>query len=144
MQEIKMQEINFKSLDCSQQLTSVAEIEKLLEEVQQGETENTINSANEAITAANYLISVIVRIVPLRFGKGTYAYETKGDGEKHKFNEKGTRIGIVVADDCYKMTISREQIDDSYRVKIGLDQNAKRQIEKEIINAYKRSNGVEF
>lgn len=138
-----MQEIKFMTLTCSEQLTSDAEIEKILQEVQKGETVNTLKGY-EAIMMANYLISLINQVVPERFEQGTYAYQTKGDGEKHKANEKGTRIGIVSAADCYKMTISRESVDDSNEVKIGLDPNAKRQIEKEIINAYKRNYNVKF
>lgn len=138
-----MQEFNFKDLTCSEQLTSNSEIERLLKEVQQGETVNTIKGY-EAIMEANYLISLIALIVPQRFMQGVYAYRTEGDGKEHNVNEQGTRIGIVVTDDCYKMTISREPVDDSNEVKIGLDQNAKYQIEKEIVASYERQNGVKF
>lgn len=135
--------MKFKLLDGSQ-VASKTEIENLLQKVQQGETVNTINDTNEAVYIANILLSNIIKVVPLRLQRGTCAYYTKGDGTKHKFNEQGTRIGIFVANNYYDLTISREQVDDSNRVKIVLDQNVKRQIEKEIINAYKRNNGVEF
>lgn len=138
-----MQEIKFKTLSCSEQLTSDAEIEKMLQEAQQGETDNTIKGY-EAIMEANYLINLIGRVVPERFMQGAYAYRTEGDGKKHNVNEQGTRIGIVVTDDYYKMTISRGPVDDSNDVKIGLDQNAKYQIEKEIVAKYERRNGVKF
>ena len=139
-----IQEFDFMTLTCSEQLTSDREIERLLKEVEQGETENTINSVNEVTMTAGMLISIINQVVPQRFEKGTYAYVTKGDGKEHKFGEKGTRIGIVSTNDCYKMTISREAIDDSSRVKLGLDQNVKRLIEKKIIDKYKFNRGVEF
>lgn len=136
--------MKFKSFSM-EQLCKNGEIENLLQDVQQGETENTINSVNEAVMIANLLISRIAQIVPMSKAQGVYAYATKGDGTEHKFNEQGTRIGIVVSD-CYELTISREQIDDSRNgnVKIGLNQNLKRQIEKEIITAYKRQSGVDF
>lgn len=135
--------MKFKSFDMDQ-IASDAEIESLLQKVQQGETANTISSVNETLMKADYLISIISRVVPQRFERGTYAYITKGDGAKHKFGDQGTRIMVVVASDYYDLTISREQTDDSPRVRIGLDQNVKRQIEKEIIDKYKFNNGVEF
>lgn len=135
--------MKFKSFSM-EQIAKNGEIENLLQDVQQGETDNTIDSANEAIMIANLLISRINQIVPMHKARGVYAYETKGDGTKHLFNDKGTRIGIVVANGYYDMTISREQIDELNRVKIGLDQNLKRQIEKEIIADYERQSGVKF
>ena len=135
--------MKFKSFSM-EQICKNGEIENALQDVQQGETENTINSANEAIMIANMLISRINQIVPMCFARGTYAYTTTGDGTEHKFNDWGTRIGIVVANGYYDLTISREQVDDSPRVKIGLNQNLKRQIEKEIIENYECQSGVEF
>lgn len=134
--------MKFKSFS-TEQIASAADIENLLQKVQQGETENTLESAEAVIMIAEMLIGRINQIVPLRLAKGTYAYITKGDGTGH-FNDWGTRIGIVVANGYYDLTISRETIDSSARVKIGLDQNVRRQIEKEIIEAYKRNQGVEF
>ena len=127
-----------------EQVARDGEVENLLQDVQQGETDNTIDSANDVIMIANLLISKLNQIVPKRFKRGTYAYFTKGDGPEHKLSDRGTRIGVVVANGYYDLEISREQLDDSPRIKIGLDQNAKRQIEKEIIDIYKNRNDVEF
>ena len=135
--------MKFKLFNMNQ-VASDTDIENLLHKVQQDETVNTISSADEVIYLANSILSTIFRVVPERFERGAYAYITKGNGTKHKFGDQGTRIGIVVANGYYDLTISREQVDDSNRVKIGLSQSVKRQIEKEIIDKYKFNNGVEF
>ena len=135
--------MKYKTLSMHE-IASDAEIESLLEKVQEGETANTIRDADEVEYLADMVLCTIFRVVPDRLERGTYAYITKGDGTKHKFGDQGTRIGIVGASDYYDLTISREQVGDSGRVKLGLDQNVKRQIEKEIIGNYKRNNGVEF